>query len=375
MADETRVKTEPVPLLRHAEPLAAEPRKKESQKTEEGARMQNLLLKLERSNEAEGSVHACMIPKEGRGVDVVEFVRFMTPRYKNVGITARSAMDEKEHVLLHVIEVLEKGGASVHLDPERCTSAKTKRCSFYTSQKNLDLLIVLGGDGTILRAVRELTNYDMPILPINRGTLGFLSELSVDEIATMVPFFLKGHGKVEERKLLKITATRGKKVVAEGNVLNEAVIAQGAISRLIDLETTVNGDPLTTFHADGVILATPTGSTAYSLAAGGPVVHPKLAATIVTPINPHSFTQKPIVLPGKDTIDIRILTKENKFGDVKVSLTLDGQTYISMQRDDIVRATIADETVKFLRRHEETYFGTLRNKLKWGERLEEESDS
>lgn len=294
----------------------------------------------------------------------------MALKYRTIGITARSAMEEKENALLQVIHVLEQAGAKVLLDRERCETQSTKKAAYYNSQRELDALIVLGGDGTILRAIRERTNMTMPLITINRGTLGFLAEMSMEETTLLLPKFLKGYGKLEERTLLAITVKRGKKTVVTGNVLNEAVIAQGAISRLIDLHTTVNGDPLTTFHADGVILATPTGSTAYSLAAGGPVVHPTLPATIVTPINPHSFTQKPIVLPSEQEIEITILTKENKFGDISVSMTLDGQTYVTLKKGDVVHATVAKETVKFLRRPEETYFGTLRTKLKWGERLE-----
>ncbi|MEQ1849375.1 MAG: NAD(+)/NADH kinase [Candidatus Peribacteraceae bacterium] len=298
----------------------------------------------------------------------------MALKYKNIGITARSQMDGKDDAILHVIETIEREGGKALIDPERCTGALMKKRACYRSQKSLDALIVLGGDGTILRAVRERTNSSIPLMTINKGTLGFLAEMSLEEVTTMLPKFMRGYGKIEERRLLSISVKRGSKTIVSGNVLNEAVIAQGAISRLIDLETTVNGDPLTTFHADGVILATPTGSTAYSLAAGGPVVHPELPAMIVTPINPHSFTQKPIVLPSSSKLAIMIQTKANKFGDVKVSLTLDGQTYVTLTRGDILHVTVAPEKVRFIRRPEETYFGTLRNKLKWGERLEGERE-
>ncbi len=140
---------------------------------------------------------------------------------------------------------------------------------------------------------------------------------------------------------------------------------------MIDLQTTVNGESLTTFHADGVIVATPTGSTAYSLAAGGPIVHPQMRATIVTPINPHSFTQKPIVLPAEQCIEVKILKKKNKFADIQISMTLDGQTYVSLEGNDKVSACISPHTIKFLRRKEDTFFETLRGKLKWGEGLDE----
>jgi NAD+ kinase len=214
-----------------------------------------------------------------------------------------------------------------------------------------------------------MDTYDVPILSVNRGTLGFLAETALDEAETIIPKLLGGKGKIEKRSLLAVRAQRGKRILYSGYVLNEAVISQGAIARLIDLKTMVQGEHLTTFHADGVILATPTGSTAYSLAAGGPIVHPRLPCTIVTPINPHSFTQKPIVLPHDQSVHIEVMTKDNKFSDVRVSLTLDGQTYVTLKRGDVVSAALDGTTVKFLRRKEDTFYETLRNKLKWGEGL------
>ncbi len=270
-----------------------------------------------------------------------------------------------------MIEIIRECGATVKIDGKRSKRLDAGKTPVYKHHSELDLLIVLGGDGTILRTVRELEDYSVPILSINKGTVGFLAELSLSETEQMLPMFLQGKGTVEERSLLEITATRGRKKIWQGKVLNEAVVSQGAISRLIDLKTSVNGDPLATFHADGVIIATPTGSTAYSLAAGGPIVHPELKATILTPINPHSFSQKPIVLPGSDNIEVMIFTKQNKFEDVQVSLTLDGQTYVTLQRNDTVHAVISKKSVKFLRRNDESFFSTLRSKLKWGERIEE----
>lgn len=295
----------------------------------------------------------------------------MALKYPVVGITARSDITGLQKTLKHVIEIIRDCGATVKIDGKRSGRLDAGKISVYKNQSELDLLVVLGGDGTILRTVRELQDFSVPILSINKGTVGFLAELSLAETARMLPLFLQGKGNVEERSLLEITATRGKKKIWQGKVLNEAVISQGAISRLIDLQTSVNGDPLATFHADGVIIATPTGSTAYSLAAGGPIVHPELQATILTPINPHSFSQKPIVLPGSDEVEVTIFTKQNKFGDVQVSLTLDGQTYVTLRSNDTVQAKISKKTVKFLRRSDESFFSTLRNKLKWGERLEE----
>lgn len=292
--------------------------------------------------------------------------------YKTVGITARSDIADDHDIVMKIANIAKRAGANVLLDAKRCHGLRRKRAS-YSRYESLDALIVIGGDGTILRAVREMGEAEcsnIPILSVNTGTMGFLAELSVSETEKMIPLLLRGEGNIEERAMLKVTARRNRKLLWSGTVLNEAVISQGAISRLIDLETTVNGGPLTTFHADGVILSTPTGSTAYSLAAGGPIVHPQLMATILTPINPHSFSQKPIVLRREDSIEITIVTKPNKFRDIQISLTLDGQQYVTLKRDDVVRAEITEETVKFLRRKKETFFSTLRNKLKWGERPE-----
>ncbi len=296
----------------------------------------------------------------------------MSLRYKTVGITARSDIVDTDGVVADIASIVQSTGARVLLDGSRCKK-NPKKTHIFSCHKELDLLIVVGGDGTILRAVREMgvsECMNVPILSVNTGTMGFLAELSLQESAAMIPVLLSGKGTIEQRSMLHVTARRKQKMLWSGFVLNEAVISQGAISRLIDLKTTVDGDPLATFHADGVILSTPTGSTAYSLAAGGPIVHPQLQATILTPINPHSFSQKPIVLPKNDVIEITIVTKPNKFRDIQISLTLDGQQYVTLQRDDIVRAEATNETVKFLRRKEETFFSTLRSKLKWGERPE-----
>jgi len=301
-------------------------------------------------------------------------VRYTPPMltYPRVGLTVKSDLDSKDTAVRTIVKILKGCGAHVCADHSRVSDIPgSKGMETFTCMDDIDLLIVMGGDGTILRAVRELENFSVPILCINRGGVGFLSELDMHEAAEFLPRFLKGHGVIEERSVLRVRATRGKKKLYEGFVLNEAVISQGSIARLMDLRTTVNGEELTTFRADGLILSTPTGSTAYTLAAGGPIVHPAMSAIILTPINPHTFSQKPIVIPGGHTVDVDVLAKPNKFSDVEVSLTLDGQTYVALQRDDTIEAHINKHTVKFLRRDKETFYGTLRKKLKWGERPED----
>ncbi len=293
-------------------------------------------------------------------------------RYKRIGVTVKSDLDHKDAVVAEVLAILRREKAAVCLDEKRLKSfPASKGQKTFSCTDDIDLLVVIGGDGTILRAVRELKNFSIPVLCVNRGAVGFLAESTVEEADELLPRLLRGDGIIEERSVLHIRASRGKKMLYDGFVLNEAVISQGSIARLVDLRTTINGEELTTFRADGLIISTPTGSTAYTLAAGGPIVYPELSTTILTPINPHSFSQKPIVIPGSHKVDVEVLAKENRFGDVEVSLTLDGQTYVTLQRHDVISACINTHTVKFLRRAKETFYDTLRMKLKWGDRPED----
>jgi NAD+ kinase len=288
--------------------------------------------------------------------------------FKRIGVTVKSDLDDREEILKKIISLLQQSGAEVVLDIDRCVDiAGASTADLSDASVPLDLMVIIGGDGTILRTVRELKDFSTPLLSVNRGAVGFLAEMNVDEADEVIPSLLSGNGIIEERSVLCIEAKRKEEVLFKGYVLNEAVISQGSIARLINLKTAVNGEELTTYRADGLILSTPTGSTAYSLAAGGPIVHPSLSALILTPINSHSFSQKPIVIPGEYTVDVEVLTKDNKFGDADVSLTLDGQTYLRLQRGDTIHAHINAKAVKFLRRKQDTFFGTLREKLKWGD--------
>ncbi len=292
--------------------------------------------------------------------------------FKRVGITVKSDLDQQDVVLAAILKLLSKENVQVCIDDKRRDRIPGGgEMSVFTCPEDIDLLLVIGGDGTILRTVRELQDFSVPILTVNRGAVGFLAEMTVEEAPELLPMFIAGKGWIEERRVLDIRAERSGAVIHEGFVLNEAVISQGSIARLVDLKTTVNGEELTTFRADGLIIATPTGSTAYTLAAGGPIVHPEIGAAILTPINSHSFSQKPIVIPASHRVEVEVFTKANKFGDVEVSLTLDGQTYVRLQRHDRITAMMAPTGVRFLRRSKETFYGTLRQKLKWGERPED----
>ncbi|HAI98510.1 TPA: NAD(+) kinase [Candidatus Peribacteria bacterium] len=291
--------------------------------------------------------------------------------YKRIGVTVKSGLDKKDKAVKHIMDILRKLGAHICLDVKRAEDyANVKDVEPLECIENIDLLIVIGGDGTILRAFREMKDLSIPILSVNWGTVGFLAETNLTEADQLLPELLSGGGTLEERGILHVEVLRGKETFFNGYALNEAVIAQGTIARLVDLKASVNGESLTTFHADGLIISTPTGSTAYSLAAGGPVVHPTISATILTPINPHSFSQKPIVIPGDSAVEVEVLTRENKFRDTEVVLTLDGQVYVPLKHHDRVSARVYRQKVRFLRRSQDTFFSTLRAKLKWGESTE-----
>lgn len=289
-------------------------------------------------------------------------------KYKRIGVTVKSGLSYKNEAVTKILSILDSLGAEVLIDEDRMSDLPEARThAAYEDGSDIDLLVVIGGDGTILRAVRELRDFNTPIFSVNRGTVGFLAEAELDEAEELIPSVFNGDGVIEERSIINVQGIRDGKEFVSGFSLNEAVIAQGTIARLVDLQTKINGEVLTTFNADGLIVSTPTGSTAYSLAAGGPIVHPTLKATILTPINPHSFGQKPIVIPSENEVEIIVSAPTDKFKDTEVVLTMDGQKYVPLQDGDSIRCCGCEHTVKFLRRSQDTFFHTLRKKLHWGE--------
>lgn len=292
--------------------------------------------------------------------------------YSRIGLTTKPHLSDKDETVGRILSILQKEKVQVSIDQKNVGDIPSvKDYPAITDQSALDAMLVIGGDGTILRSVRELQDFSVPLLSVNRGAVGFLAEIGIDEADTLLPELVRGEGMIDERSVLSVRVLRGDAEIFQSYALNEAVISQGAISRLLDLQTSAGGEHLANFHADGLIIATPTGSTAYSLAAGGPVVHPRLSALILTPINPHSFNQRPIVLPGDAQVETEVIKCNDSFLQSTVSLTIDGQMYFELQKHDRVVASVHTETVKFIRRREDTFFHTLRTKLKWGERIEQ----
>ncbi len=226
-----------------------------------------------------------------------------------------------------------------------------------------ELVVVLGGDGTLIHAARLLDGRPTPLLGINLGSLGFMTEIPVEELFPTLDEVLAGRFKVDSRMKLSCRLVREGRVMVEDEILNDVVINKGALARIADHEVSVDGVPIATYKADGVILATPTGSTAYSLSAGGPIVHPSVDCTVLTPICSHALTHRPIVVPADRTIRISLRTET-----ADTFLTLDGQTGHSLQCGDSIEVVRSPNRVNLVRNTRVGYFSILRQKLHWGER-------
>ncbi len=229
--------------------------------------------------------------------------------------------------------------------------------------ETVDLIVVLGGDGTLLSVARLVVDKGIPILGVNLGGLGFLSEIAREELYTVMDRVLLGEFETDARMTLKAELFRGGRRLATYTVLNDAVINNGALARLIEMETHVDGSYLTTFRADGLILCTPTGSTAYNLAAGGAIVHPSLSCIGINPICPHTLTNRPILLPDSSVIELISRTR-----GAQAILSLDGQVHVTMEVDDMLRVQKGSNCVYLVKNPVRNFFSVLREKLQWGTR-------
>jgi NAD+ kinase len=227
----------------------------------------------------------------------------------------------------------------------------------------VELIIVLGGDGTLLSVARLIRDKEVPILGINLGSLGFLTEVTLDEMYVSLEQIHQNDFTTTQRLLLKAHVFREEEHIAEYSCLNDVVITKGALARIIDLQACINSQYVTTYKADGLIIGTPTGSTAYNLAAGGPIVYPDMHALIMTPICPHTLTNRPIVIPDTSVVTITLKSEKED-----VFLTLDGQVGFALRYQDTVQVEKAKYMIHLIRPPERNYFEILREKLKWGER-------
>jgi len=283
---------------------------------------------------------------------------------KKVGIIAKKNKLEAIEASHNLMNWFRSRGIEVILNEDLRNKVDGERESISkVNFSQIGLAVVLGGDGTLLSAARLIGTSEVPILGVNLGGLGFLTAFSLDELYPVLEKILSGNYETEKRMMLNTTIFREDETLAEYSVLNDVVITKAAIARIIDLETSIDKHYLTMFKADGLIVSTPTGSTAYSMAAGGPIVFPSLQAIILTPICPHTLAHRPILVPYK--AEIKIIIKSKNEG---VFLTFDGQVGQSLRENDVVKIKESDHAVRLIKSPFRDYFEVLRTKLRWGER-------
>jgi NAD+ kinase len=284
--------------------------------------------------------------------------------FQSIGIISRPRRSNLAVVVPPLLKWLEARGIQTLIDEEtaNCLPHGSKGETRERVADGSQLLLVLGGDGTMLAAARLAAPRGIPILPINMGSLGFLTSFTLEELHPALEDTLEGRFSLSERVMISVDLVRAEKVIDSQRVLNEVVINKGALARMIDLELIIDGGFVCRYRADGLIVSTPTGSTAYSLSAGGPIVHPTVESFVITPICPHMLSDRPLVVRDSSSIEMKLSGNTES-----VFLTLDGQRGIPLQPTDIVRASRAKEMLKLIQPPKKSYFEILRNKLKWGE--------
>jgi NAD+ kinase len=284
--------------------------------------------------------------------------------FQTVGIISRPRRQHLSVVVPPLLKWLETRGVSAVYDEETANSlpdtskGRTRQLVADSSQ----LLLVLGGDGTMLAAARLAASRNIPILPINMGSLGFLTSFTLDELYPALEDTLTGRSSVSQRVMLQVQLERAGSVIENQSALNDAVINKGALARMIELHLIINSEFVCRYRADGLIVASPTGSTAYSLSAGGPIVHPAVESFVITPICPHMLSDRPLVIRDSSSIEMKLSADTES-----VFLTLDGQRGIPLQPADRVRISRAKEPLKLIQPPKKSYFEILRSKLKWGD--------
>jgi NAD+ kinase len=284
---------------------------------------------------------------------------------KRIGIISKPKKAEIREVVLSLVQWLRERQIEVFIDKETGALLESAEKAMTRNEMpgQVDLLVVLGGDGTLLAAARALNRKPVPILAVNLGGLGFLTVITREELYPTLTAVLAGNFRTERRVQIEGELVRADEVISSFLALNDVVLNKGAIARILDFDVLVNGRFISTFKSDGLIVSTPTGSTAYSLAAGGPIVTPAVEAFVVTPICAHTLTNRPLVLP--DSVQIEVVVKSQREA---AYLTVDGQVGIATHSEDAVRLKKASSSVELIQPPAKDYFEILRQKLKWSER-------
>ena len=285
-------------------------------------------------------------------------------RIDTAGILSKPGIEHASALVPALVDWLSRHGVGARYDDE--TALYLGRSDGLPRERVPDgaqLIIVLGGDGTLLSAARAIRGRDIPIFAVNLGRLGFLTAFAIDEIYPELERALRGEQRVATRRMLSCEVVRKGSVVASYEALNDVVITKSSIARMIDLETRVDDHYVCTYKADGLIVATPTGSTAYSLSAGGPIIFPSVGALCITPICPHMLTNRPVIVP--DTSVIQIVSQAE---DGDAYLTIDGQVGQPLEQEDRILCRSSSHSIHLIRPPKMLFFDVLREKLKWGER-------
>jgi NAD+ kinase len=293
----------------------------------------------------------------------------MSASISRVGIVAKRGLAAREH-LDRLTAWLRERHITIVYETETAAQAAAsgvERRSREDLPVDVDLVIVLGGDGTLLSMATRIAQRgrDTPILGVNFGSLGFLTETRIDEMYTSLQSVIDGTATIDERAMLLAESYRSRELFDSRIVLNDVVFTKAALSRIIELVVSVTSGIVTRVKADGLIVASATGSTAYNLAAGGPIVHPRVDAIVLTPIAPHTLTHRPIVIPGSEIVEVRPQIDE---GVDDIYVTYDGQSGYPLRNGDMIRVCRSEWKLRLVKAPARHYFDVLREKLKWGER-------
>lgn len=280
-------------------------------------------------------------------------------KIEKVGLVVKSGSRAAIHTGRELADWLERRELTVTRDETLLRATGSDGAAFDVADDH-DLVVVLGGDGTLLAVARSLAS-DVPILGVNLGSLGFLTEINRGELYPSLVRVLDGDFQLEDRHLLDVGLVRGSGNGGSYRVLNDAVVTKGALSRIIELSLTVDGNLVARFRADGLIVSTPNGSTAYNLSSGGPIVHPLLPVIVLTPICAHALTLRPVVVPDDGEVEVRLETEGEE-----VFLTLDGQEGTSLACGDVIRVTRSARRARLVKVSGRTFYDSLRGKLRWG---------
>jgi NAD+ kinase len=287
---------------------------------------------------------------------------------RRVGVLIKPHQPEAVTTICQLVEWLTGRGISViagpRVDRERIeaeTGCKIETIEGEQLAPDIDLVVVLGGDGTMIAAARSLGDREVPVLGINLGTLGYLAEFHVEEMTAALEAIIGGVYCIDRRMMLTAELVRGSETLLSNRVLNDVVVSKSALARIVEIDVRLDGLFVNEFRADGLIVATPTGSTAYNLSAGGPIIYPSMNAVVITPICPHTLSNRPLLVP--DDVEIEIVLKTQK---EEVALTLDGQVGFQLEAGDRVLVRKSRTTFNLLQPPNRNYFEVLRGKLRWG---------